>query len=93
MVRGTLVSAIYRKTTSISITALDNSNAVTLMSTDVERIVQGMTSMHEIWASILEIGIATYLLERQLGLACIAPIIMAVCAFPEFVSIHVMPLY
>jgi ATP-binding cassette subfamily C (CFTR/MRP) protein 1 len=47
MARGSLVTAIYRKTTEISITALDNSGAVTLMSSDVERIVNGLEMIHE----------------------------------------------
>ena len=62
MVRGALVTAIYRKTTEISIVALDNSAAVTLMSTDVERIVQGFRSLHEVWANVLQIGFAVWIL-------------------------------
>lgn len=77
MVRGLLSSAIYKKTTEISITALDNSASVTLMSADIQRIVDGFKMMHEVWANVVEIGIATYLLERQMGLACIAPVVVA----------------
>ncbi|RDW82953.1 hypothetical protein BP5796_04444 [Coleophoma crateriformis] len=65
-------------TTEISITALDNLAAVTLMSADVERIVQGLRSLHEFWANFIQVGIATYLLQRELGLACIAPIVVAI---------------
>jgi hypothetical protein len=79
MIRGILVGAIYHKTAEISITALDNSASVTLMSTDVQRIVDGIQKIHEVWASFLEIGIGTWLLQRQLGLACIIPVIIAGC--------------
>lgn len=79
MVRGTLVSSIYYKTTEISITALDNSAAVTLMSTDVERIEVGLRVTHELWANIIQVGLATWLLQRELGLACLVPIVVAVC--------------
>jgi hypothetical protein len=48
MLRGILVSAIYAKTTEISVTALDDSAAVTLMSTDVERIVGGLEGFHDL---------------------------------------------
>lgn len=48
MLRGVLVSAIYAKTTEISITAIDNSTAVTLMSTDVERIIGGIEGFHDL---------------------------------------------
>ncbi|KAL3426779.1 hypothetical protein PVAG01_00288 [Phlyctema vagabunda] len=77
MVRGSLVSAIYHKTTDISITALDNSAAVTLMSADIARIELGIRLTHELWANIIQVGLATWLLQRELGLACIAPLIIA----------------
>ncbi|KAH8589323.1 P-loop containing nucleoside triphosphate hydrolase protein [Bisporella sp. PMI_857] len=80
MLRGTLVTAIYQKTTEISITALDNSAAVTLMSTDVERIVVGFKQVHEFWANFIQVGLATWLLQRELGVACVAPIGIAILA-------------
>ncbi|KAF2478209.1 multidrug resistance-like protein [Lindgomyces ingoldianus] len=76
MLRGTLVAAIYTKTTEISITALDNSSAVTLMSTDVERLVRGLRNMHNLWANIIQFALATWLLSARLGWACVAPIIV-----------------
>jgi ATP-binding cassette, subfamily C (CFTR/MRP), member 1 len=79
MIRGSLVSSIYHKTTEISITALDNSAAVTLMSTDIERIELGIRLTHELWANLIQVGLATWLLQRELGLACIVPIVIAVC--------------
>ena len=81
MLRGVLVTAVYQKTTTIALTAIDNGKAMTLMSTDAERIVRGVMDFHELWSSFAQIGIATWLLETQLGLAAIGPI--AVC----FVSI------
>ncbi|KAL3422989.1 hypothetical protein PVAG01_04736 [Phlyctema vagabunda] len=85
IVRGALITAIYRKTTEISITALDNSAAVTLLSADVERIVEGFRSLHEFWANLIQVGIVTYLLQKELGAACVAPIVVAiVCAALTF---------
>ncbi|EPS38832.1 hypothetical protein H072_7417 [Dactylellina haptotyla CBS 200.50] len=84
MARGILMSAIYNKTTRISITALNNAESVTLMSGDVENLIRGLREAHEIWAAIIQIGIATWLLAKQLGPACVGPII--VC----FVSTVVM---
>jgi hypothetical protein len=74
MVWGSLVLDIYHRTTDISITALDNSAAVTLMSTDVERIELGLRNIHGVWAPIIQIGLVTWLLQRKLGLACLLPI-------------------
>lgn len=78
LIRGALITGIYRKTTETSITSLDNAAAVTLMSADVERIVQGFQNVHELWANIVQVCLATYLLQRELGLACIAPIAVAI---------------
>jgi ATP-binding cassette subfamily C (CFTR/MRP) protein 1 len=81
MTRACLVSAIYQRTTQLSLSALNNSAAVTLMSTDIERIQNGMRDAHECWADLIEVALATWLLERQLGAACIAPIaVVLVCA-------------
>lgn len=57
---------------------MGENTAVALMGTDVERIVQGLESLHETWASLLDVAIATWLLERQLGFACLAPIVVIV---------------
>ncbi|KAF4618396.1 hypothetical protein G7Y89_g14908 [Cudoniella acicularis] len=75
--RGILVSAIYQKTLERSSSSSNNLTAVSLMSTDVEVIVTGFSQLHEIWSNFLQIGVATWLLKIQLGLACIAPIILA----------------
>lgn len=72
-IRGCLVSIIYAKTVDLSITALDESVAVTLMSSDTQTICNGFEMIHEFWAVPLELGVAIFLLYRQLGIACLAP--------------------
>ncbi|KAA8575989.1 hypothetical protein EYC84_006152 [Monilinia fructicola] len=72
-VRGSLVSLIYAKTVDVSITALDESVAVTLMANDTSAICKGSTHIHELWAVPIELSIAMYLLYKQLGLAFLAP--------------------
>lgn len=74
MARGGLISMLYRKATDVSVKDVDPASSMTLMSADIERIVQGWQSMHEIWASAVEVAIAIYLLEKQLGVACAVPI-------------------
>ncbi|AEO64844.1 uncharacterized protein THITE_35966 [Thermothielavioides terrestris NRRL 8126] len=74
MLRGGLVSIIYRKTGTLSLKDVDPATSMTLMSADMERIVQGWQTMHEIWANAAEVGVAIYLLERQLGVACVVPV-------------------
>jgi hypothetical protein len=76
--RGGLIALIYQRTTETRDVDMGEITAVALMSTDVERIAEGMTNLHEVWASLLDVGIATWLLGRQLSLACIAPIAVIV---------------
>lgn len=79
MVRGALVSLIYKKASVLSIQDADPAASLTLMTADIERIVQGWQTMHEIWANATEIALAIVLLERQLGIACAVPIGVAIC--------------
>jgi hypothetical protein len=53
----------------------------------IETICQGLTNVHELWAVPVELGIALWLLEKQLGLAFLAPTavaMFAVCLLPPF---------
>jgi ABC-type multidrug transport system fused ATPase/permease subunit len=83
MSRGCLASAVYKKTTDARLSAADDSAALTLMSTDVERIRIGFLMIQEFWANTIEVALASWLLQRQLGAAFAAPIIVVlicVCA-------------
>uniref|UniRef100_A0A093VGM0 Canalicular multispecific organic anion transporter 2 n=1 Tax=Talaromyces marneffei PM1 TaxID=1077442 RepID=A0A093VGM0_TALMA len=85
MVRGGLISMLTRKTTDLSVRDVDPAVSLTLMSADVERIVQGWQTMHEMWANLAEIGVAIFLLEGQLGISCLVPV--GVSIFSLFASI------
>lgn len=78
MARGGLVSMMFDKTSSVKADAADPASSLTLMSADIERITNGWTTMHEVWANPIEVGLAIYLLERQLGAACAIPIAVAI---------------
>ncbi|KAL9079436.1 MAG: hypothetical protein Q9157_001690 [Trypethelium eluteriae] len=80
MARGGLISMIYSKMTHLSMTAADPAASLTLMSADIERITTGWQTMHEIWANIIEVALAIYLLERQLGVACVIPLAVAIAS-------------
>ncbi|KAL2882737.1 hypothetical protein SGCOL_001948 [Colletotrichum sp. CLE4] len=76
MSRGCLSAIIYKKTTEAALTDTGDAAAVTLMSTDTERIVRGFYSLHEIWANFIEIALGCWLLQGQLGTAFVAPLIV-----------------
>lgn len=52
-----------------------------LVTADVERIDFTVEKLHSIWASIVELSIGIYLLQIEVGWACVAP---AVVAFSQY---------
>lgn len=58
----------------LTVADTDSKAALTLFSTDMETVTRGVAQMHEIWASLVEIAIAMWLLERQLGVSAVIPI-------------------
>ncbi|KAH7361060.1 ATPase-like protein [Rhexocercosporidium sp. MPI-PUGE-AT-0058] len=77
--RAALGGAIYLKTTEMRLSSSGDSAAVTLMSTDVERIRIGFLNLHEFWGNSVEVALASWLLQRQLGAAVAAPLIVVLC--------------
>ena len=55
---------------------LGDITAIAVMGTDVERIALSMEIFHEVWGSLLDIAVASWLLGLQLSLACLAPIVL-----------------
>ncbi|KAL3480238.1 P-loop containing nucleoside triphosphate hydrolase protein [Aspergillus californicus] len=74
MIRGSIVSMVYKKACTLNLKDADPAESVTLMSADIERIVQGCQTIHEMWANVAEIALAIFLLERELGIACVVPV-------------------
>lgn len=81
MIRGNLVNLIYQRTLELSSISVDQSVATTLMSADVERIGTGLRQMHDVWAGLIEIGLAMWLLATQLGVAAVAAGIVSLGRF------------
>ncbi|KAJ5285818.1 hypothetical protein N7524_001124 [Penicillium chrysogenum] len=80
MVRGVLVTMLYKKASCLNLGETDPANSLTLMSADIERITNGWQTMHEIWANSIEIALAIYLLQIQLGISCVVPVCVALFA-------------
>ncbi|KAK1984954.1 ABC transporter [Colletotrichum cereale] len=74
--RGGLIALIYQQTVHTREVEAGEITAVALMGTDVERITGAMSMFHAVWASLLDIAVASWLLGLQLSLACLAPIIL-----------------
>ena len=80
LIRGCLVSLIYENTLTLpsDATNVADSAAVTMMSTHVDRIAAGIEQSDAIWASPIEMGVALYILYRQLGLASLVPVVITI---------------
>jgi hypothetical protein len=78
MMRGSLICLIFDATLHLDAGEAGESAAVTLMSTDIDRVALGLELSDNLWAAPIEIGIAIFLLECQLGLACLAPVGMTI---------------
>lgn len=76
MFRGALVGLIYNRTLVLQDGLYDESAAVTLMSTDIDRIALSMELLHETWPHLLEVIVGVTLLARQLGWGCVFPLVV-----------------
>ncbi|KAI0160936.1 ABC transporter [Hypoxylon sp. FL1284] len=75
-VRGGLIALVYDRALDKRAADDDEITAMTLMSTDVERISNGISRFHKTWSSLVDIIIACWLLGLQMSVACLAPIIL-----------------
>ncbi|KAL4796747.1 hypothetical protein BDV19DRAFT_387940 [Aspergillus venezuelensis] len=71
--RGSLITLIHNQTVHTRAADLGPNTAITLMGTDVERIAASSRLIHKMWACLIEIGVAIYLLQRQIGVAWVVP--------------------
>jgi ATP-binding cassette subfamily C (CFTR/MRP) protein 1 len=81
MMRGVLISSIFSKTLKLSTNADSESRAMTLMIANVEGVMGSVKHLNEVWASLIETALATWLLERQVGLASLSMIALVLGAF------------
>ncbi|KAK0715388.1 P-loop containing nucleoside triphosphate hydrolase protein [Lasiosphaeris hirsuta] len=80
-VRGGLVATIYRDMLTIRAESANSSAALSLMSTDVDRVTMSSYIFVNVVPNLLQIAIALYILGIQLGATAVAPIILCVaCA-------------
>ncbi|KAI0571785.1 multidrug resistance-associated protein, partial [Pyrenophora tritici-repentis] len=68
LVHGAIASEVYRRHHYFSIINTDDSTAMIMMRTDVEHVVIGMRTMHELWENVVNVGILIYSFQQQLDL-------------------------
>lgn len=79
MARGSLISIIYSKLLQSRGNDANRMNAFTLMTTDVEKIVDDCWRLLEPVPCLAQIIIGTYILYLQLGAVCCVPILVIFC--------------
>ncbi|KAI1838945.1 hypothetical protein DTO027I6_3367 [Penicillium roqueforti] len=78
MVRGGLMALVYQHMMELPLGSTDESSAMSLMGADVEMLAEYFHStVCESWASILQLGLAAWILQTQIGVVCITPILIA----------------
>lgn len=89
MVRSILVTETFIKATRARIGTADDSAALTLMSTDIERITMGFRTLHDLWASIIQAALAAWMLYIRLGVVFVVPMgVVVVCFGGLAVLVH-----
>ncbi|KAK4500247.1 hypothetical protein PRZ48_008436 [Zasmidium cellare] len=73
-IRGIIITAVHSKALTLDSSKLGDNTALTLISADVNRICSSLQDIDQIFAAPVEVGVAMYLLQRQIGVSCVAPI-------------------
>lgn len=76
--RVALISALHSQSLVLSKTQLSNGNMLTLVNTDVLRVGMSLQRIGEIFAAPFEIIGVAALLAHQIGVSCIAPIVVGI---------------
>jgi ATP-binding cassette, subfamily C (CFTR/MRP), member 1 len=85
-IRGALVTIIYRKMLTVRAESQNAPAAVSLMSTDVDRITMTTFMMVHLAPDVVQLVIGLYILGTQLGATAVAPVVL--CAICIGVAAH-----
>ncbi|KAJ4389666.1 hypothetical protein N0V93_007138 [Gnomoniopsis smithogilvyi] len=88
MIRAGLATAIFEKVLKLPEGENTQSMATTLMVEDLQRIMSAIARGHEIWADVIETGLATLLLYMQLGPSCF--VMLGLAAVAGLLSVQII---
>jgi ABC-type multidrug transport system fused ATPase/permease subunit len=60
----------------------DRSATITLMTTDIDRIINSLIILNESWARTIEVAIGIALLALRLGWVCLVPVVIVLSMNP-----------
>ncbi|XP_072498341.1 ATP-binding cassette sub-family C member 10 isoform X3 [Notamacropus eugenii] len=81
-VRGAVLGAVYHKTLQLGPNRPSAGEALNLLGTDSERLLNFANSFHEAWGLPLQLSITLYLLYQQVGLAFLGGLGLALLLIP-----------
>lgn len=81
------MALVFQHMMDLPVGSTDESSAMSLMGSDIEMLAEYFQStVSETWANVLQLGLATWLLQTQIGAACIAPIVVVISELPSFLK-------
>lgn len=86
MARGATVSIIHSRALETQDGLYDESAAITLMSTDTDRVVAILENLFECWAQAVELFVGIGLLAHQMGWVCVMPLIIVFSKYFFFLA-------
>ncbi|XP_045049070.2 ATP-binding cassette sub-family C member 10 isoform X2 [Desmodus rotundus] len=80
--RGAVLNILYRKALQLGPSRPPAGEALNLLGTDSERLLNFAGSFHEAWGLPLQLAITLYLLHQQVGVAFVGGLILALLLVP-----------
>ncbi|XP_037010121.2 ATP-binding cassette sub-family C member 10 isoform X1 [Artibeus jamaicensis] len=80
--RGAVLNILYRKALQLGPSRPPTGEALNLLGTDSERLLNFAGSFHEAWGLPLQLAITLYLLHQQVGVAFVGGLILALLLVP-----------
>ncbi|XP_058288358.1 ATP-binding cassette sub-family C member 10 isoform X7 [Hylobates moloch] len=80
--RGSVLNILYRKVLQLGPSRPPTGEALNLLGTDSERLLNFAGSFHEAWGLPLQLAITLYLLYQQVGVAFMGGLILALLLVP-----------
>ena len=88
MIRGRLSTMIFQKTLHLQLSDTFDTAAVTHLNSGVEWVSGGLIELHEFYSSIIEAGLAMWLLARLLHIAVLASAVFVISALLGFLLVR-----
>ena len=83
MARAGLGALLYARVTKMGASTNADAAPLTLMTTDVVNVQNGLRQIHELWGDTAEVAIGCWLLYEKIGSSFIAPLVVVLaCLFP-----------